>query len=139
MCCNIVYLDLHLSLNVFQSRFYFLLMTFVFHLFTQWFLIYLIRCMCKFFFYLYLGMFLCKKHVENFYKSIFFHHLLISSIWSLFFWFFNFFPWPFYTSFIVFNFNLQSKFIVYCFFFNFILALILLIFLLLLMFWFFSI
>ena len=48
LCCDIKYFDLYLSLNVFQLHSYFSVMTFI-YLFLQWFMIYLIRNMHKFF------------------------------------------------------------------------------------------
>jgi hypothetical protein len=47
----------------------------------------------------------------QFSPSILICHVLMLSIWSLYFWFF--FSWPFNKSFIVFNFTVQSKLIVY--------------------------
>jgi hypothetical protein len=69
-CCDIKYIDLYLFLN-FLILFLFIVNDFFFHLFTQLFLICLIRCDHKFF-YLHLEIFYVKEHVEKFYMFSFF-------------------------------------------------------------------
>jgi hypothetical protein len=102
MCCDVEYLDLHLSFSFFSFVFVYC-WQFVFHFFTQWLLIWLVRCIHKFF-DLYLWFFYVKKHVEKFCMFDFF--LICFGVLDLILIFmnFNFFPWLFYAQFMVFLF-----------------------------------
>jgi hypothetical protein len=112
-CCDMNYLDLHLSLSFFNFVFIYCWWVFFFHFFMLCLLICLIRCVHDFF-ELHIRIVLYKKkHVENLCKIIFVYYVLKSSIWSLFL-LFLFFPWLFFIKsllFLISPFN-QS---LYCF------------------------
>jgi len=75
-CFDIKYIDLYLSL---YSSNLFIVNDFFIHLFTQWFLIYLNKCVHKFF-DLHLGVFYVKKCIEKFYVFNFLSYIDIFNL-----------------------------------------------------------
>jgi len=116
-CCDINYLDLYLSFSFFNFVCIYCWWVFFFHFFMQCLLICLVRCVHNFF-ELHIRIVLYKKHVENLSKIIFVYYVSKFFIWSLFLLFLFFSLTLFFNKkFIIFNFTLQLKFIVYFFYF----------------------
>jgi hypothetical protein len=116
-CCDINYLDLYLSFSFFNFVCIYCWWVFFFHFFMQCLLICLVRCVHNFF-ELHIRIVLYKKTCWKFMQD---HICLLCFevfIWSLFILFLFFSLTLFFNKkFIIFNFTLQLKFIVYFFYF----------------------
>jgi hypothetical protein len=84
-CWDIKYLDLYFSFSFFSFIFIYC-WWFFFHIFAQWVLIYLIRCVHKFFDLL-LGIFYAKKQVQRF--------CMFNCFFLIMFWCSRFYPYSY--------------------------------------------